>query len=662
VHLNRRNIVVGAGALGGVAFLPCVAESSDVSNKDGIRGNSHVNFERDFGAKGDGRTDNSAAWLRFNDYAKARSNNGYKVVLDVPPGTYLHDHHACFGFLTNIKWLHIRGEKAIVQNVYNPESYGPNFGWQLPFGHAAQSRFEQSGSALIESTHAGDTSIRLRRKHETGLFAVGEWVLVASLDIQYYGFPPNAERFDFVSITAIDAQGTLRLDRPLGYEHRDDFADGINMFKIGRARVWKLNSDSAIWDIDHEYEGLEIRPSLSRPLAYHSFTGRRIACRNCVIPGISPSVILSFSAEDCRITNWSEVDKLVGSVILKNVQHTANITLPSSSIDRVLIGNSTISGVLETGRAKYLEAGDCSIDVLSVGGSAPGHSKLVSFNNCEIRKYPYHLRIRKEADSYNVLDNDARFSNRTLRVSKSSQRLAYWAKTPGTVFSILTRDGRFSGDAGTGIIERVYEDGYDICFETTLPLDQIPAWASGHFIFKPVEVVSFRNCTGSENVERATRATLAGYSELEYFKIALPSSDVNGASDYLKGYTGYLTFIKINVLTATAKDSHSYLNASLNARTAQDMNDLGQIKVAIDLSKGGAREFSIGGVRSLYPTDSAELNGKEVPQTAKKDWLIDGLACRFAYGPPRGPKGDVPEPPLVEIEALFDVGLFGSPK
>jgi polygalacturonase len=64
---------------------------------------------KDFGAVGDGATDNAAALLAFGTWAKAESAAGRGVYLQVPPGYYKFNHANCQDFLANIRTLVIDG-------------------------------------------------------------------------------------------------------------------------------------------------------------------------------------------------------------------------------------------------------------------------------------------------------------------------------------------------------------------------------------------------------------------------------------------------------------------------------------------------------------------------------------------------------------------------
>ncbi|MDQ3024268.1 MAG: hypothetical protein M3R04_07810, partial [bacterium] len=74
---------------------------------------------KDFGAVGNGSTNNAAALNAFSTYAVAESAAGRGVVLHVAPGVYLYDHSQCQSWLYNIRRLHMRGYGAVFRNTYD---------------------------------------------------------------------------------------------------------------------------------------------------------------------------------------------------------------------------------------------------------------------------------------------------------------------------------------------------------------------------------------------------------------------------------------------------------------------------------------------------------------------------------------------------------------
>ncbi len=243
-------------------------------------GDGVVNL-KDFGAVGDGAMNNAAALNAFGTYARAESTAGRGVDLHVPPGTYNFNHSQCQSWLQNIKKLRLRGYGAIFQNTYDRAVSGDNFRYELPWSSSAGTYLSLAQSALINTVTTGQTTVTLSTPSEHSKFSVGEYVMICSMDIQMYGYPPNLDRFDFVKITAKNTStGVLTFaNHPLRYEHRSDFPDGSTTLGmgVGKARVFQINDNVGTyitWDVDHIYEGIETRmaPILPFPI-FQSLVG-----------------------------------------------------------------------------------------------------------------------------------------------------------------------------------------------------------------------------------------------------------------------------------------------------------------------------------------------------------------------------------------------------
>jgi Pectate lyase superfamily protein len=99
-HSSRRALLAGgAAALAAAGMAGCDAQASEAPRRRPVatpvsgpkpKGRDVVDVVADFGAKGDGRTDDSAAFEKAYQYAAGRVwDNVGRTVVDVPAGTYL---------------------------------------------------------------------------------------------------------------------------------------------------------------------------------------------------------------------------------------------------------------------------------------------------------------------------------------------------------------------------------------------------------------------------------------------------------------------------------------------------------------------------------------------------------------------------------------------
>ena len=127
----------------------------------------------------------------------------------------------------------------------------------------------------------GATSVTCLTPSQAANFTVGGSAVVMSLDIQYYGYPPCCDQFDFVTVTAVNAStGVVTFaNDSLRYIHRADFPDGPptggsgGNIPCGKARIWPLDSTQnndargalpCPWNVSHIYRGITINQLIRR--------------------------------------------------------------------------------------------------------------------------------------------------------------------------------------------------------------------------------------------------------------------------------------------------------------------------------------------------------------------------------------------------------------
>jgi hypothetical protein len=345
-----------------------------------------------WGAVGDRVTvaANSTALANFGTWARYQSTAlGYGVDVVVQPGMYLFDNAHCQRWLAGISQLHMKGYGATFQNVTANASW--KLGWEL----AALPIFPDN-AWLINGTTVGATSFRVSTPANTANLSVGQLVMLGSLDIQYYGYPPNMYQFEVLRITSINSTtGVVGVDRPIRYDHLTTFPDNITSVPCGAARVWQLNIEATIngvavnpvtFDVAHVYEGLTILGASNGGQPDLTMTGRSITWRNATVNGIAPSIASEVNLINCKIPGFNEPDKLVESLTIDGCEIFGNLGFQSNSIDRVLIRGGKISGTLTTG-GKICSVQGAEIERLIPGGASFGVSTATIIDGCTVRQY-----------------------------------------------------------------------------------------------------------------------------------------------------------------------------------------------------------------------------------------------------------------------------------
>lgn len=618
---------------------------------------SNSNFVTDFGAVGDGATDNSNAWNLFNAFARIESTAGRGVTLVIPPGTYNFDHSLCQGFLYGIKKLHIIGYGATLQNTYNQSIHGANSAFEWAWSPACQ--INLFTGYLISTTAVGDTHVTLLTPAQNTNFAVGDWVMVSSNDVQYFGAPPNCDQFEFAQVSAKNA-GTGEIDFAnnyfIRYKHRSDFPDGGNASApCGAARIWQLAYPAvgSIWDLDHVYEGLEIRQAPTSSLSYMNMSGRSIKYLNSVMVGISPSVIQRAEFIGGVMTAQSEPDKLVNTLLVDGAHiKAARFAFQSSSIDCVTIRNCKIDYDLECGPTKQMLVQNCDIYGFSEGvaGQPYGTGRSVALDNCRVFIYTFFDLIAN--NGVNVIDSNVSYTNGVFAVLKSGQ-VYQWGVVPGSVLNITGPGNVFTGVMGNGVVTKIYEDSTKVYFETTLSYASLPAWATGVMLLRNNQF-SVRNCTGNDPMVQMSEMTTRGLKLWENFHGYFDFKNNSSLSGSFGAIPGNLLTITVNVLQTTSVGGGIFritvnllLTAGMTTGTATV-----PLVLSIDATTAGLRTITQAAWTGKVGSDAMTLSGGAqatlptgyIVSSANPSWVSMG-------SPPVFPN------PLIEVSYQTDSGF-----
>ena len=213
-----------------------------------------VNIKTDYGAVGDGVTDDSQAFAAVStDY------QGQDLYLYLPPGVYhIPDHDIGPGgaLLSGMSKLDIWGYGA----SWTVE--GSNLIW---WGGGGEFYFEFIPDAdpvdvvksYIEDAEEGEDTVRLVTPADASKWSVGDWVLVCGLQLESGGFEPhNCHHFDFRKITGISG-ANIELDRALAdgpyLTTYPQFDDVSRVPGLGPGIILKMKSD---WDCEVTVRGM----------------------------------------------------------------------------------------------------------------------------------------------------------------------------------------------------------------------------------------------------------------------------------------------------------------------------------------------------------------------------------------------------------------------
>lgn len=489
------------------------------------------NIKTNFGAVGNGSTDDGQAFIDFN--TAARSDTGL-VTLTVPAGTYSIQ-RGVGGFADGIKQLLVVGAGIDASIIKNDRAGGLN---AFAVGCAAAVQYDNVHSAMFQTVAVGATSITLVDASKASLFNVNDWVLLAGLDLQGlysltsgYGDPPNPQFYEYKKITSISG-GVITFSAPLTLSYKSTWprfnsGDAGHSDNGGPATIYALNQS---WNTEVELRDLTI----NNPTNQTSCKGRSVTLTRVKSTSTGNNFALypgetgTFTATGCSWPNaFIEIDKLTETSIFDNCSlYEIDCQSPTGTL--ILRNGCTVSNIVQgTTRNAYFS--DSTIAELRVGAYAYGASQSFSATNCAISAF--------SADGHNTsgtegggagLQSVFSMSAGIISVPKASNanfNLLRWA-VPGTVCFWGS-----DAEAETSFrVSDVYEDVSNFYVRTSLSggFPNIPTGGPSKIRTHPSPSFTMVNCTGCAEVVDLSQAPagrpLYSWSRRTYTKSDTPST------------------------------------------------------------------------------------------------------------------------------------------
>lgn len=641
------------------AQTPAVPLGSSGNGSGGGGGSSGIVSFSQFGGVGDGVTDNSAAWNTFNAWARLQTTG---VCLYIAPGTYNFNGGLCYGFLLGIPQLAIFGYGVTLQNTYNGTA---NFGYSEPISPAAQPSLligSNPNIALIATTAVGQQSVTCLTPAQAGNFTVGGSAMIASLDIQYYGGPPNLDQFDFVTVTAVNAStGVVSFSNDyLRHIHRSDFADGPNPNPCGKARIYPLDSGTNPWNVQHIYYGLTINQApQAASQQYSTFTGRNVALVDCTLGGISPSCIGNFSATRCFFNSplGSEPDKLIDVCELTDCRAIGIVNFQSSSVNVVKLRGCNFVN-FGAGTAKNVIVDTC--DILAFGdGQNYGLPRNCTIISSTIASYATPPSLAYVANQGLTIDGtNVSYANGVFTITNASGLMTEgWNVVPGQQIYLNGSGGAtnpgFSGDRGAGTVISVQDSGSSVAITTTFAYATLasgtPSWFSGSVYINRRGTVRVYNSTGCDTVRQLSETTAFGYLPGQYYRYVYM-----GAGSQLTNLHGAGEIFEIDVnVIQTSSFAGTFEVACPSAPTYPGFINPYSFTMFFDLTIVGKRTYTLAGLTNKQSTDTITLNG--VAQNSLPAVWSTGLEGFFNFNPTSYQPYQLP---VIELVIKFSTGSF----
>jgi hypothetical protein len=262
-----------------------------------------------FGAVGNGVTDDSAAFTKFQTWAKALPL-GARVTLNCTAGkTYTYAlPYWPFG-ITNLivngngcKFLCTAtnsNDQACLWTCPGPQLGTPGLTYQPVL------------FKLINSTAVGNSSVTTINPADASAFTIGETIMVASYDMIFSGQPPCFKFFEYPIVTSVNpTTGVIGLDRPLKYNHLATFPYLSTLtYWSGMASIYKVEQ-AAPWNIQHVYNDVAFAHSTLASANVYC-TGRSVTFNRCSSYQWLPTAVGHLLLNECTQSYANlEFDKL----------------------------------------------------------------------------------------------------------------------------------------------------------------------------------------------------------------------------------------------------------------------------------------------------------------------------------------------------------------
>jgi hypothetical protein len=534
------------------------------------------NIVTDFGARCDGIVNDNAAFTAFNTWGRAQT---LPITLTIPTGgvcMFSSTRGSGSWFAMGIKKLLVMGYGATLS-----DNNGAGNGFFLGGRGVVQDNLHSSRVATVAS---GSATVTLVNAAESARFKVGNWALMAGLDLMGYGFPNNPAFFEYVKIIAVNSgTGAITFAAPLKNTYKATWplywaGSAFEADQGGPATLYALDPS---WDTEVEYRGLTISQAgqtyaNGRSITYRDVTFTGTAC------GI-PTQNLVWQAINVNMSTCGmEADKLVGTVSFSGGT-ISSIAFQSSSIDLLQMTGTVVSHFINGTPKKALITG-ATIASLSPGATGYGRTDEVDCTTCVIGAIS-PIGVQDVTTTYTM-------SNGIISSNDSTNGPVRWA-VPGTN---MVFKGQYNFEGISFQVTDVTQDSGFTRVHTTLsggfPSLPLRGGTALDLRAHPAPKFTCTNCTGSVDAVDLSGAPagapLWSYSKRTY---------TGNSAHTLAPVWGSLVSVKMNVST-TYTGSQPSINFNLDGPFV--------------INSGGSAVFwypminpTIAGERDLFPSSVA---------------------------------------------------------
>lgn len=339
--------------------MPSKIDATKPTNEKGYAGDLRANLQAaktaidelrvsptDFGAIGDGETDNSAALIAMREWMRARPEALHRVVF--PAGQFDYTNNR---WLFGVQRVHLIGQGTRLRNT-SESSWDANarpFDLKTPFhtsGDVPRSPSDTFATGqLIHTVAAGASEVQLVDPADMSVFEAGGRVLIHGYNQQAGGFPPNMRYFDWRVIDQVDAANRiLSLTTPLDWPYDERWHDwtidlSASTISFGAPRIVALEradyTHARLIIIEH----FELLPNPTQGGLALQTPGDDVRYTGLGAWRIDPTVSRSTLIERCRIDFTVECDKLCDEIVIDGTTINGRLRA-ATGVNRLTVRNS----------------------------------------------------------------------------------------------------------------------------------------------------------------------------------------------------------------------------------------------------------------------------------------------------------------------------------
>jgi hypothetical protein len=338
------------------------------------------NIVTDFGAKCDGVANDNAAFTAFNNWGRAQT---LPITLTIPSDSvcmFTNTTGSGNWFAKGIKNLLVMGYGAMIT-----DNNGAGNGFFLGGTGVIQ---DNAHSSRVMTVLSGSTTVRLNNKSESNRFHVGNWALMAGIDLMGYGFPNNPAVFEYVQIMAVNSStGVINFSTPLKNTYKSTWPlyNAGSRFEVDQGGPATLYALDPSWDTEVEYRGLTIS-QVGQTYA----NGRSITYRDVIFTGYACGIptqnmrwqVINTDMSSCNM----EVDKIIDTLVFRGGT-IHQVIFQSASVNSFTMDGTTITSALNGTPITSLIS-NANIASFKPGAIAYGVSQETACISCVIGDLP----------------------------------------------------------------------------------------------------------------------------------------------------------------------------------------------------------------------------------------------------------------------------------